>query len=212
MQISQILAAARNSLNGLTDGLWSDAELYISLYMVELRVSREARPIENTYDAQTVAGTAQYIKPTRAIEIVGVTYNGTPLNYMDYRQYYAMNVNASTSSGTPANYAFRDDAFFLYPTPDTAGDLQVFTYDEPDIPTANSVLETPSAYHDVLVDGLTARMCPKDLGHPLTVYWKAEFENGLERVVQFSKRRKRGNKYNVVKSEETLNTNQFGIT
>lgn len=211
MTVTQILTAARNNLNALTDTLWSDAELLIRLYLIELRLAREAKTIENRYTVTSVSGTAEYTKPTRAIEIWNVTFAGNKLDFIDYRQYYSINPNSLDSTGTPSNYTYYGEAFSLYPTPNTADTIEVFSFDEPDIPTVSSTLETPSGYHDLLVTGLTATMCPKDLGHPLTVYWDTKFEQGLEKIVQFSKRKRRGDKYSVVKLEEQLNTSEFGI-
>jgi hypothetical protein len=211
MTVTQILEAARNNLNALTDTLWSDSELLSTLYRVELKLARRARTIENRYTTTAVAGTSQYVKPTRAIEIWRITYNGAKLRYIDFRQLDSINPNSADSSGTPSHYSYYDDAFFLYPAPADAGTIVVFSYDEPDVPTVSSTLETPSVYHDVLVDGLTAGMCPKDLGHPLTEYYTGKFEAGLIEAERFSRKRRRGDQFATVHCEEVLNTNQFGI-
>lgn len=211
MTVTQILTAARNNLNSLNDTFWSDAELYNSLYRCELKLARKAFTIDNVYSVTTVAGTAQYIKPTRAISIWKVKYNGSPLALIDQREYDAMNPNSASSSGTPAYFMFYDEAFYLYPTPDDAQSLEVYTYDEPNDITSTSVLETPSVFHDILVDGLTFMMCPKDLGHPTTLLWKANWEAGLIEAESFARKRRRANKFSTVKTEESLNTTEWGI-
>jgi len=211
MTPAQILTAARNNLNSLNDTFWSDSELYSSLYRAELRLARRAQTIDNVYTTTSVSGTAQYIKPTRAIEIWKVKYDGRPLQPITQREYDAMNPNSASSSGTPAYFMFYDEAFYLYPTPNDTKTIEVFTYDEPNEITATSTLETPSVYHDILVDGLTFFMCPKDLGHPTTLLWKDAWEKGLAEAESYSRKRKKGTKFGVVACEETLNTSEWGI-
>lgn len=211
MTITQILESARNNLNALSDSLWSDSELLLHLYQCELKMARTCRTIENIYTTTSVSGTDEYTKPTRAMEIWRVTFDGKKLDYRDFRYIDTMNPNDVTSSGTPQFYSYYDDAFFLYPTPSSAATIKVFSYDEPSIPTVSSTLETPTAYHDVLVDGVTFKMCPKEVGHPLTIYWKGEWEAGLARVELFARRRRRGDKFNTVKTEEQMLNTEFGI-
>lgn len=174
-------------------------------------MARQCRTIENIYSTTSVAGTDEYIKPTRAMEIWRITYAGKKLDYRDFRYIDTMNPNDVASSGTPSFYSYYDDAFFLYPAPFAAETIKVFSYDEPSVPVIGSTLETPSAYHDVLVDGLTYSMCPKEVGHPLTILWKGEWESGLQRVELYSRRRRRGDKFNTVKTEEQMLTTDFGV-
>ncbi len=206
-----IIESARNNLNALTDTLWSEAELLQALYRFMLRVARECSCIEEDYTTTTVAAQAEYTIPTRASILKRVTYDGKKLTPIDRRQFDAMNATNSTSSGTPGYYIEEDSVITLYPTPDDALTLKVCSLDEPDVPTTSSTLEIPSRYHDVLVDGLTFEMCPKDLGHPLTLYWEKKADRGIAGIMAHVAKRKRGDKFAVVKTEEQMNSGEFGI-
>lgn len=211
MTVSQILEDARNNLNAVSDSFWSDNELLYKLYRVMLKVARETRCIENIYTTTTTASTAEYTKPTRSIEIWRVTYNGTKLQLIDHRQYDSINPNSASSSGTPGYYFYFDDTLTLYPTPGSAVTLKIWSYDEPSVPGLSSTLEIPTQYHDVLVDGLTSEMCPKDLGHPLTIYWAKKYSEGIREILAHRKRSKRGDRMAIVKLEENNVTGEFGI-
>jgi hypothetical protein len=208
---TQVVEGARNNLNALADTLWTDTELYYTLYRVMLRLARETNCIQTKSTASTVAGTEDYTVPARTIEVIRVTYEGAKLQFIDLRQYDSMNPNSTTSSGRPAYYLVFGDTVTLYPTPSDVGTIKYWVVEEPAVPTSGSTLLTPSAYHDVLVDGLTFEMCPKDLGHPLTLFWKDKFESGITRVLTHMKRKKRGDRMAVVKVEESGLSTDFGI-
>ena len=212
MTVTQVLTAAKNNLNAESDTLWSESELLISLYLVCLEMARETNCIESTSTSITsTASTATYTKPTRALDIFRVTYSGTKLQQIDLREMDAMFTNSS-ASGTPVFYSFFNDTITLYPTPSASSDtIKVWSYNEPATISISSTIEIPSIYHDILVDGLTHRMCPKDLGHPLTTFWGARWNIGLQKMVTDLKKRKRGDRFAVVKAEENLITSQQGM-
>lgn len=212
MTVTQIVEESRNNLNALTDTLWSDNELYLKLYRVMLKVARKTRCIAAQPSANTVAATADYTMATTVHEITRVTYAGAKLQVIDQRQMDAMNPNSTTSSGTPAYYLVRGRTVTLYPTPSAVGAYIIYSYDIPSaVPTASTTLEIPIAFHDVLIDGLTAEMCPKDLGHPLTSYWAMKFQDSVEQMNSQIRKNRRGDRFAVVKTEEDCLNNDFGI-
>lgn len=211
MDGAQILEDARNNLNALVDTLWSDDELLQSLYRVMLKVARRTRCIEEVSTTTTVAGTDEYAFPTRCMEVVRVTYDGSKLQKIDRREYDSINPSSVSSSGRPSYYLVEDDEIILYPNPDSAVTLKYWTINEPAVPTTTSTLEIPTRYHDVLVDGLTAEMCPKDLGHPLTTFWTGKFNSGIEEIAAHVKQSKRSDRFSIVKTEEEMLTGDFGI-
>lgn len=212
MTTTEVLEAARNNLNSLTDTLWSDTELLGCMYRAMLKMARKTNAIESTATQSTVAGTSTYAIPTGAIEVWRVTYNGKKLQSITWREYDAMNPNSTTSSGSPTFYIHDGDSLILYPTPDAAQTLKVWSYNEPTQPTAASyTIPIPTRYHDVLVDGVTAEMCPKDLGHPLTAFYTSKFEKGIEDTKAHVKRRRRGDRMAVVQSEEQSLVTDRGV-
>lgn len=211
MTNSQILTAARNNLNAVSDTLWSDTELLLTLWRVGMELARDTRCMEQSFTTVTVTGTSLYTAPPNATEVWRVTYNGAKLYEMDYREFDSINPNSTASTGTPGYYINYSDRIQLYPAPDAANTLKVWTYEYPESPTASGTITIPAQYHDVLVAGLTYEMAPKDLGHPLTVYWRDKWESAKQRVVAHMARKKRADKFAVVKTEEQMLSNDLGV-
>lgn len=212
MTVTQILEGARNSLNALNDTLWTDSELLISLYRVMLRAAKKTRCISTSATQSTVAGTAAYTAPAYASEIWRVTYEGRKLQPIDRREYDSVNPNAATSSGSPTYYLLEGETITLYPTPGAIGSLVVYYYGIPTaVPTSSTTLEIPARYHDVLMTGLTAEMCPKDVGNPLTVVWSGRFERELNEMEAHVRKARRGDAFAVTKIEEISVSGEFGI-
>lgn len=212
MTTVQVLESARNNLNSLTDTLWSDAELLLCMYRAALKLTRRTKCLELSDTQNTVASTADYTLPTQAIDVWRVTYNGKKLQAITLREYDAMNPNATTSSGSPTFYLLYGTTITLYPTPDAVKVLKIWSYNEPILPTATSYTITiPTRYQDVLVDGTTAEMCPKDLGHPLTSFFVNKFEKGIQEVEAHVRKRRRGDRMAVVQTEEQSLVTDRGI-
>lgn len=213
MTPTQILDAAKNNLNAASDSLWSDGELLTHLYLCQEELAQDTRCIENTATSNIVAGTADYTYPTRAMEIWRITYNGAKLQKLDHRQFDAINPNNLLASGTPYYYLDFDDTITLYPTPSASvtDGLKFFFYAEPDVTVSGSTLEVPTRYHFALVDGVTARMCPKDLGNPETMYWAQKWETAKVKVRSHIRTRRRSDRFAIVKTEEMSLNSDFGV-
>lgn len=214
MTVTQILESARNNLNAVNDTLWSDSELLIKLYEAMLQMSRRTKCIEAT-DSSTVsvASTATYNVPTRSIEILRLNYSNRKLQRITEREVDQLVYNTSTpTTGTPIYYSLFADVVTMYPTPDASADvIKFWYYKEPAVPTSVSTLEIPTIGHDALVSGLTYKMMPKDLGHPLTVFWRDKWANDLDEIETFFKRRRVTDRFNRVTNEEGSLTTEFGI-
>lgn len=212
MTPQQVIDQARNNLNALSDTLWSDSELLTDLYIVSLDLARETRCIENTSTQSCSTGTQEYSAPSTAIDIWRVTYDGSKLQYIDLRHEDMLNYNtASAPQGTPRFYSVYDSVMRLYPTPDTGGlVLKTYSYDEPVVLTATATIPIPTVYHDVLVAGVTYQMCPKDLGHPLTNFWQQKYFLLRGEMKQHIRRKRRGDRFNVVLREEDTPNSNFG--
>lgn len=208
----EIVEAAQNNLNAVSDTLWSQTEILNILYMVELQLARKTRCIEATSTQTSTAGTADYSKPTSAQDILRVTYNGTKLQKISQEQFDQLNPTGLAQSGTPVYYTFFNDTFTLSPTPDTSAlVIKTWSYNEPVKAGATDTLSTPSRYHDVLVNGVTYGMCPKDLGHPLTTFWRDKWFTGMAEVEWHVRIRRRADGFGRVSREEDALTTNFGI-
>lgn len=214
MTVTEILDDARNSLNAASDPLWSDTELYLKLYKVMSRFCRRVRCVRGTDSSTSTAiGTADYNYPAAyAFETWRLEYNGRKLQIMDRRQYDSMVPTGNPGTGTPSFYIDNGTSITLYPTPADVQVLKFYTYNVPSaVPTGATVLAVPAAYHDVLCSGLTAEMCPKDVGNPLTSYWLGRFENEMREAESTEKRRRRADRFATVKIEEESLTTELGI-
>ena len=169
MTPTQIETGARQLMNAVGSKFWSQDEIIGTyLYMSALEMATETHCLENRYTTTSVADQREYAVPSRMASIKRVTFDGVPLKIITFRQLDQMDLNQSVAvTGTPQYYYYFDDAFGLYPTPETAGlDIDIQSYDQPDVPTATSTLEIPSAFHGYLVIGTTYYMSLKELGHP----------------------------------------------
>lgn len=214
MTIAEVLSAARENHNAVGSTFWSDDSLYSRLFQVMLKVARQTRCIEGTDTQNTASGTADYTAPSAAFEISRVTYNGAKLQYIDLREYDSMNPSGTSSTGTPAYWLLYNGTITLYPTPDAIQTLKVWSFNFPtSVPTSATTLTSvfPAHGHDVLVTGLSWLMCPKDLGHPLTAMWKKQFADEVSEYEAQLKRKRRGDRFAVVKTEENFNRTDFGI-
>lgn len=211
MTNAQIIAAARNNLNATADTLWSDSELLLVLWRVGIYLARETGCMEQSFTTATVTGTSLYTQPGNAIEIFRVTYNGSKLAPLDYREYDSINPNSTTSTGTPAYYIPYNGMIQLYPVPDAANTLKIWDREFPDSPSSSGTITIPAQYHDILIAGVTYEMAPKDLGHPLTVYWEKKWLDGVQLVKSNKKLVRRADRFARVKTEEDMVTNDLGV-
>ena len=187
----------------------------MGLYLIQLQFCRKTLCIENTSTDTSVLSQSDYTRPTRALHIWRVTFDGTKLQKIDQRELDELNFNTTTTqTGTPVYYSEYNSLISLYPTPDSGAaskTIKYYTYDEPETVTSGSTLEVPTCFHDILVTGLTYHMCPKDLGHPLTVFWKDKWFTGIEEAEREIRKRRRSDRMAVVKTEEQSLTTNFGI-
>lgn len=214
MTSQTIIDAARQNLSAVNDTFWSDTELLQKLYQAELQLSRQTNCIEGSHSDTSVAATATYSVPSLSREVTRVTFNGSKLQFITQRQADEINFNSSTSqSGTPRYYSLYASTMTFYPTPDVSAlAIIIFSFDIPNVPTASSTPDTPIPYHDTLVTGLTYLMTPKDLGHPLTLFWREKWASDIQEVRESIRRKKVGDRLNIVQTEENALSTNFGIT
>ena len=167
-----IITAARDRYNATGDTYFVDLQLYNSVYQAELYLASEAPGIiENYLSAVTLTqGTRQYAYPSQArvikrIEFVNLSGIANKLEPITFREDDALTlVNvASTTMGTPQFYSIYNYQLYLRPIPDTTGTtMNIYSYNEPVVPTASSTLEIPSVFHMDLVDYVVFQMYLKD--------------------------------------------------
>lgn len=209
MTPQQIETAARRIMNATGSSFWSQEEIIQDyLYMVLLDLVNAGYHIENRYTQTTVASQEEYTKPSRAIAIKRVVYDGKKLKPIDKRQMDSMVIDdSSPGTGSPEFYWEFDNVIGLYRIPDSAKTLEIWTYDEPSMPTRTSTLEIRSNYHHHLVIGVVYYMSLKELGHPNTMLYERKWEQSKFKIVQEeSKRKQRDGMRVVLREEDAPNT------
>lgn len=192
MTPTEIDTAARERYNAVGDSFYSDSMLLKLMYDACMEFATKTKCIRNVYTSDSVAGQDEYEKPTRAIGIVAMYYNGvrlTPLSDRE-RQGILINGSAVNTTGTPKFYTIWGDAIFLTPTPDTAevSAIKIWSYDEPDTITTSSTIPIPTRYHKDIIYHLLEGMALKDDNFRRAEAYAAKFEVGVLKARGFEKK------------------------
>lgn len=206
MTPAQIEQAARERYNAVGETFWSSSEIMTLIYGACLELAIETLCIEQTYTTTTVSGTAEYAYPTNTISIKYITYNGIPVDPIDLDQGNSITLNTVTSNttGSPLGYSIWNDTITLWPTPNDAQTLKIYSYNEPQEVTSNSTLEVPSVFHLRLVNYVVSEMYAKDKDFSSAKYYKGIWENDKIHIKRWVAKRKRGHRFAAVKDEEAL--------
>lgn len=205
MTPAQIIGMAREEYNAVGETFWSDSELYNIVWRLCQEIATEAKCIERTYSTVSVADTQEYSYPSNTISIKQVTYNDVPLIKTDFREAdkSQLYVNTTNVTGTPVYYTEWGGAIQLWPTPDTDDDdIKIYSYNNPQQITVTSTLEVPDVHHGRLVDGVLARMYSKDKDFNSAAYYDSKWSKSKQDIIQWTQRRKRGDRFASVKVEE----------
>lgn len=206
MTPTQLEDLCRAQYNATNDTFFSQAEIFRHLYQAELELCQRAQTIRNIYTANTVAGTQEYAYPTTAMSIKRITYAGTKLSPITFREDDAITLSnaTTTAQGTPAYYFLWDNSIFLRPVPSAAAQLKIFTYDRPTDVTAVSTLSTPDRYHHYLIDYVLWRMALKDSKDGLAREYRGAWDKSVQIVQQWERRLLRGDSFFGVQDNEQL--------
>lgn len=214
MTTSTIETAARRRLNAISSSFWSSTEIIEDcLYFALMDMCARVKCYEATATDTSVASTASYSLPDTAIELKQVVFDGRKLEVMPERQYFSMNLNTATAAvGTPTHYFLWGSSYILYPTPDTSSlTIQIRYTSNPGVITTGSTIPVPSQFHPRLVNGVCYYMLLKETDDPRIPVYEARWMRDLQDSVDEWRRRKHADKYPLVRTEETLLTNDTGI-
>lgn len=219
MTPTEIEEAARRMLNAVGSSFWSQAEIIQNyLYFSALELAQETFCIQNRYQTPTVANQQEYAVPNKMLAVKRVTYDGEKLKPISFQQLDSIDLNTNTTVvGIPQYYYHYDDAFGLYPAPQTADvPIVVYSYDQPSVPTSISTLEIPSRFHGYLVIGTAFYMSLKELGHPHVqrLEWMWNHSGNPNNAIMKAKRSVRmmnKDNFNVVLREEDQPSTNLGM-
>lgn len=203
MTPAQIETQARQAYNAVGETFWSQAEFLATIWRACLEISTESKCIENAYTTTTVASTQEYAYPTNTISIKRVTYAGVKLEPIDFRRADGLSLASSTATGTPMYYAEWDGVLILYPMPDAAGTLKIYSFSEPaEIQTSSQTLEVPSAFHGRIVNFVLSEMYAKDKDFNSAQYYRNLWEGDKKEIKRWVAKRRRGDTFQTVVNEE----------
>lgn len=215
MTSAQIEAAARNKYNSTGDTFYTSSEIVDYIYQAQLELSQTCAIIEAAYTTTSVASQQEYSYPTNTSIIKRVTFNGKKLQPFTFRDDDSVTglSATTTSTGTPEYYAIWNRTLYLRPVPTTAAlTIKIFSINEPQIMTTSSALEVPTLFHMDIVDFIVSQMAFKDENTRVGMMYEKRWDAAKKRAKAWIQRRKRGDSFASVQTEEQHAATQFGIT
>lgn len=212
MSPTDITTYARAKYNATGDTFFTDQELYYLIYQAELELSNECNIVENIYSTTTIQGTRQYAFPTQTriikriefVNLVGIANKLEPITFREDDALTLVNT-ASTTMGTPQFYSTFNFNIYLRPVPDTtACTIKVYSYNEPQVVTANTVLDVPTPFHMDIVDFVVMHMYLKDKDLTMATFYDTKWSRAILRAKRWVQKKKRGDAFTVVMNEDNL--------
>lgn len=207
MTPGEVATLARYQMNAVGDTFFTDAELYLHIFNAQVELATKSNCIQEVYTTTTTAGTQEYAKPTSAISIRRITYNGqvlTPITFRQDDQVTLLN-QATTTRGTPTAYFEWGDSIFLRDIPDSSSaTLKIFTFDQPQAVSSTSTLDVPARYHADLADYVAWRMALKAQRFQMANEFKLQWERRVVEAVRYERKRLRGDSFTSVQDVEKV--------
>jgi hypothetical protein len=200
----EIEEAARNKYNAISDSFWSQDEIMGLIYEACLDMAREAVSIENVYSTPAVSAQQSYAMPTNAISIKRIEFNGAKVERISFREDDSItNLNSSDSgAGNPTYYWEWNRTIYFRPIPNNTNTIRIFTYDMPQAVTSTSTLEIPTQFHRDIVNYVTSEMAAKDQNPSVAALYRNLWEKAVIKAKAWSRKRKRGDEFAVVKNAD----------
>lgn len=212
MSPSDIESAVRAKYNALGDTFFTSAEIQTLIYQAELELANECNIVEGIFTTESIQGTRQYTFPTQTriikrieyIDLAGIAVKLEPITFREDDALTLVNV-ASTTMGKPQFYSIYNYNFYLRPIPDTAGcTIKVYSYNEPQVVTSNSVLDIPTNFHMDICDFIVMHMYLKDKDSTMAQCYADMWVAAKSRAKRWVQKRKRGDAFTIVMNEDNL--------
>lgn len=212
MTPQELVLYVRQQYNAVGNTFFSDDELFSHIWNAEMRLAREALCIQRVYTTTTVADQQEYSFPTNAIGIKRITYNGTKLSQVTFREDDSLTLSNSTTTATGSSqyFALWNYTLYLRPIPDAAVTLKIFSYNKPQEVTSSSSLEVPDEYHLDMANYVLSMMCLKDQNFEGSNYYMGLWNGDVMRCKKDHKKMKRTESYTAVQDLELLPTTVIG--
>ncbi len=217
MTPSEVETQARRRYNSVSDtSFYPQADVFQWIWEAEQELAVRTRCIEgrDTTSLTTTASTQAYSVPATFFEVLRVEVDGTKLQKIDFREDDALTIGGAntTSTGTPNYYFIWNRTLYLRPIPDTSS-LEIKLYGPKNataLTTASTTLTTPAQYHHRLIPYVVAQMALKDENFDVHEAQLVAWERNVEQTEKDEKRRKRADRFAIVKPEELMDQSPFG--
>lgn len=211
MTPSELEQKARERYNSVGDTFYSESEIMGLIYAGCEELATETLCIERIYTTTTVASTQEYAFPTNTISIKRVTYNGKKLTPISMRESDTLFLNSgSTAIGEPMYYAIWNQTIILYPTPDAAETLKIYSVNEPSEVDTTSTLEVPVWTHTRLINYLVRCMAEKDQNFQAATYYGTLWENDKKWIKRQMRKQKRGDAFGSAFDDDNFRNTVLG--
>lgn len=209
MTPQQIEDAARRKYNSVGSSFFAQAEIWDLIYQAECEIATDTKMLEyrTLVSGGTVAGTQAYAYPSGILEVRRIEVDGQRLDKISLDEddnITLFDANA-TDQGRPIYYYDWGSTIYLRPVPDTSSlQIRVYGYREPALVTsASQSLEVPAIHHMRIVDKVVGEMMAKD-GQVNNRYLDKWENIHLPFMRAWVRKRKTGDRFNVVKDEESV--------
>lgn len=206
MDVQDLIEFARQQWNAVNDAFFSDDELYRMVWAASTDLAVKTKCIRDTFTTSTVAYQQEYARPTYAIGIKRITYEGGKLFKITDREDDSLTLGNQTtvSYGTPQYYWEWGSTILLRAVPAEVGTLKIYSYNIPQEVSSSSTLEIPAAYHLKMTDFLLWKMAVKDKNFDAARAYKDIWDGHVKDVKDAEKMLLRGDAFAAVQDMETL--------
>jgi hypothetical protein len=213
---AQVEAQARRRYNSVSDTtFYTQDEMFQWIWEAEQELATRTLCIDGRDTSlSTTASTQTYAIPTGFFEIKRVEYDGTKLQQIDFREDDALTIGGAntTSTGTPAYYFIWNGTLYLRPIPaESSKQIKIYGPKSATVlTTGSSSLSTPAQYHYRLIPYVTAQMAFKDENYTAYETMMDTWNANVLLTERDERRRKRADRFAIVKPEELMDQSPFG--
>lgn len=217
MTPSQVETAARNRYNAASDSFYSQSEIFDLIYQAEMELATRTHCIEGVDSStSTVNGTQSYAFPTNFIAVRRVEWNGRRLKKIDFREDDLITALASntTTTGDPTYYFTWNGTIYLREIPGSAQTLKVWGYKQPSALSTSPIstsLSVPERHHIKLINYVTAHIAGKDKDYEGFRYFMDLWDKSVALAEREERRHRRADQFSYVRTEEQMQTTEFGV-
>lgn len=210
MTPSEVYTLVRNQVAETTPDFWGESEIYNLLWNAETVLASEVDCTEYTTTDTSVASTREYTRPTSALKISRVTWDGTKLKKINFTD--VDKIEGDTEDfGDPVYYYEYGSSIGLVPTPTQAKTIKYYYLKKPVALSSSSTAFTiPAEFGHYLADYALYHMYLKDQSELAQTHIQT-WQNNLALAKQQWAARRALDNYQIVRDEDQYQYSDLGI-